>query len=545
MNNLEKQVDKIFDENPILTLPFPHIYNQFCQLVMRQILDYGEIPYSTLIPYTFIFNKVKNFSNQTLESCTESIYQIRREDFRSLFECANLNIVFPFLHSGIYSFSRTSENECHIDYRDKITEEHELRDVIVTQLSLPAIPPLKRSPKTLFEKILTRLSKGNPIQPVLFYDYISTMYSEPENSFIEADIIPDEFYTHIGFSSAMEFKKIRNAFVCIGQTYIDTSFVVDKYIKTNQLYNSPIGDSLWQGMAMAKFKHADLRALIQKLTGVTDADYEKFAEFFYCKEGENTNLHNKFTPPFWRIDDDVFFLPAIVPTLLGARNLLISIQNDKAKSKEYKYDRMISKLFEPELLKRAKNHFETRGYSTSLEIDFNGGEIDLLAYCSKSQTILTIQAKATLYAESARMAKRLDDRVSEAVDQTLRFDNLNQDKKANTFKKAFPEIEGMEDINHIRAILTNSGFGTTNSWQLLELHDITPLNCNLLKNALPECDSLLDLPSKIQTHICTISDKAEKLESFKIFTMPDQTVHQRHVETQDMKGLYDAQYWGE
>lgn len=545
MKNLEDQVDKLFDENPILTLPFPYIYNHFCQVAMRQILDEKEIPYSTVIPYAFIFNKVKNFSNQTLGSCTEVCYQIQREDFKNLFACANLNIVFPFLHSGIYNFNRTSDTECHIDYRDKKTEEHELSDAIVTQLSLPAIPALKRSPRTLFDRILKRLKKEESVNPINFYEYISTMYSCPENAFIEADIIPDEFYIHIGFSSGHEFKKIRNAFVCIGQTYIDTSFVVDKYIEVNELYNTPLGDRLWEGMAMAKLKHADLQALIQKLTNATDADYEKFTEFFFCGEGQNTNLHNKFVPPFWRIEDDVFFFPAIVPTLLGARNLLISIQNDKAKSKNYKYDSMISKLFEPELLKRASIQFEKNGYSISLEKNFNGGEIDLLVYCEKSRSILTIQAKATLYAESARMAKRLDDRVSEGVDQTLRFDNLCQESQLELFKKAFPKVENMEDVKHIRAILTNSGFGTTNSWQLLESHDITPLNCNLLKNVLSECESLLDLPEKTKLHIKNIKDNAEIIETMKVFDLPGHTVRQRHVDIQHMKKLYEAQYWGE
>lgn len=545
MKKLEDQVDKLFDENPILNLPFPHVYNHFCQLVMRQILDSREIPYSTLIPYTFIFNKIKRFNNETLESCTKALYKIQREDFKKLFECANLNIIFPFLHSGIYSFSRTSETECLIDYRDKKTEDHELSDIIVTQLSLPAIPPLKRSPKTLFERILKRLKQGKPIQPFLFHEYIAEMYSHPENSFIEADIIPDEFYSNIGFTSAIEFKKIRNAFVCIGQTYIDTSIVVDKYLSANELYNTEHGDNLWQGMAMAKLKHADLLTLIQKLTNVTNADYEKFAEFFYCGDGENINLHNKFLPPFWRLEEDVFFLPAIIPTLLSARNLLISIQNDKAKNKKYKYDNMISNLFEPELLKRASSHFEKSGYTTSLEVNFDGGEIDLLVFCNKSQTILTIQAKATLYAESARMAKRLDDRISEAVNQTLRFDNLNRQQQLNLFKKAFPNIENMDGIKHIRATLTNSGFGTTNSWQLLESHDITPLNCNLIKNCLPECESLFDLPNKISSHIEKIKKEAQKIESTKFFDLPGQAVSQRHVEIEHMNKLYEAQYWGE
>lgn len=206
---------------------------------------------------------------------------------------------------------------------------------------------------------------------------------------------------------------------------------------------------------------------------------------------------------------------------------------------------MISNLFEPELLKRAAKHFESNGLSTRLERNFEGGEIDLLVYCKNSHTILTIQAKATLYPESARMAKRLDDRITEAVEQTVRFDNLNKQSKDKLFEKAFPDINNTESAHHLRGVLTNSGFGTTASWQLLKNNDITPINCNILRNVLPECNSLLKLPEKTHQYINKLKSEIKIIESQKIFELPDHTIHQRHLETSNMKNLYDAQYWGE
>ncbi|MGN9500604.1 hypothetical protein ACTMQS_10510 [Pseudomonas syringae pv. aptata] len=545
MQQLEDMIDELFDENPILKLPFPYIYNQFCQIVTHSLLDTKEVPFSTLIPYAFIFNKVTSFTNHTLESCTEAMYEIKPEDFKHLFACANLNIVFPFIRHEIYSLTQNSETESYIDYTSKNAETHELNDIIVTQLSLPAIPPLKRSPKTLIENIRHRLIRGESMEPLGYRDYIAAMYTNPENTFIEADIVPDDFYTHIGFSSAEVFKNIRNAFVCIGQTYIDVSILVNTYLATNEIYESPLGNKLWQGLAMAKFKSSELKDYIQDLTKSSDENYEKFSEFFFCGAGENTELHNKFIPPFWRIEDEIYFCPAIVPTLLGARNLLISIQNNKIKSKKYKYDKMISKLFEPALLRRAKSHFEAHGFETALEKDFEGGEIDLLAYCKKSHSVITIQAKATLYAESARMALRLGDRVVEGIDQTIRFDMLDKDSKEALYKRAFPGIKKPEEVNHLRAILTNSGFGTTSSWEKLEEHNITPINCNILRNILPHCGSLSDLPQKVSQFIQKAKAEIEFDETTKVFDLPGHTIYQRHVEPLGMKKLYDAQYWGE
>ncbi|MFG0755446.1 hypothetical protein ACF8O8_21970 [Pseudomonas sp. TYF_14] len=545
MQQLEDMIDELFDENPILKLPFPYIYNQFCQIVTHSLLDTKEVPFSTLIPYAFIFNKVTNFTNHTLESCTESIYEIEQKDFNHLFACANLNIVFPFIRHKIYSLTQKSETESFIDYTSKDAETHELNDIIVTQLSLPAIPPLERSPKTLAESIKRRLVRGESVEPLAYRGYIADMYTNPKNTFIEADIVPDEFYTHIGFSSAEAFKKIRNAFMCIGQTYIDVSIMVNMYLAANEIYDSPLGNKLWQGLAMAKLKNSVLKEHIQHVTKSTDEDYEKFAEFFFCGAGENTELQNKFIPPFWRIEEDVYFCPSIVPTLLGARNLIISIQNNEAQKEKYKYDSMISNLFEPELLRRAKSHFEAHGFETYLEKDFKGGEIDLLVYCKKSHSIITIQAKATLYAESARMARRLDGRVSEGIEQTIRFDKLDQKSKHALYKAAFPEIEKPEEVNHLRAILTNSGFGTTVSWNKLEKHNIIPINCNILRNILPHCESLPDLPQKVSNFIQKAKAEIDFDETTKIFDLPGHTIKQRHVEPLGMKKLFDAQYWGE
>jgi hypothetical protein len=296
---------------------------------------------------------------------------------------------------------------------------------------------------------------------------------------------------------------------------------------------------------MAKLGAAELKRLVQALTGVSESDYDKFSEFFFCGEEKNSNLSLKFMPPFWIVSDDIYFCPALVPALLGTRNLLISILIDDDKNTKYSYDSLISHLFEPELLKRAQRHFESNGFCTDIESDYTGGEIDLLVFCKKSNTVMTVQAKATLYPESARMVRRLDDRIREAVDQTNRFDLLELEEKNKLFKKSFPGMDESAQINHIRAVLTNSSFGSTFSWQLLENKNIAPINCNLLKNVLPCCDTLTELPEKIEEFIYRIKSEIEITEEKKVFDLPGHTIYQRHVETHHMKNLYDAKYWGE
>lgn len=132
---------------------------------MRQLLDDKEVPYRTLIPFTFVFEKVKGFSCQTLESCTESAYRFKREDVKILPACANLNIVFSFIHSGTYRFNRKDAQASLIDYLGKATEDHELHEIILTKFSLPSIARLERSPRTIFQKIISSLEYEKVFDP--------------------------------------------------------------------------------------------------------------------------------------------------------------------------------------------------------------------------------------------------------------------------------------------------------------------------------------------------------------------------------------------
>ena len=122
---------------------------------------------------------------------------------------------------------------------------------------------------------------------------------------------------------------------------------------------------------------------------------------------------------------------------------------------------------------------------------------------------------------------------------------LDKNSKEALYKKAFPEIKNTEEVNHLRAILTNSGFGTTFSWEKLEEHNITPINCNILRNILPHCESLPDLPQKVSQFIQRAKAEIEFDETTKVFDLPGHTIYQRHVEPLGMKKLFDAQYWGE
>lgn len=537
MDRLEAHVDELFENNKILEMPFLHIFNHLCEIAMRNVLDSTGTLHEIVVPYTFIFEKLSDFSAQSRRQCNEAFYGIDREKFRLLYACANLNLVFPFVHSGVYSFLRVNEAESRIDYTDDHSLDSELKDIILTELSLPMLRNIKTDLNSILGSVTRRLRYRKSIQPCCYETYIQNMFNLFGDPFEEADIVPEEFYLQIGFSSLLAFKNIRAALIFLCRTYIDIAYIVDKYIDVNNMDGTPDGNVAWEGLAMAKLSSVEMKRLICKISDASELDYEKFCEFYFCDKDGLTGLSSRFMPPFWIVEGHIYFSPAIAMIMLSTRNLLISIQNDRSKNRKYQYDKMISHYFEPALLRRAQHEFSSASYIARCERIYNGGEVDLIIYCKKSHTIMSVQAKATLYPESARMVRRLDDRVKEGVEQILRFDSLGEASRTSFFRNVFPEVEDLRSVKHLRAILTNSGFGSKFSWELLGQYDIIPLNTKVIAEVLPGCSSLLDLSDAVKDYIEELKERAVVLESEKVFELPGHTIRQRHVEFDDLTSV--------
>lgn len=227
-------------------------------------------------------------------------------------------------------------------------------------------------------------------------------------------------------------------------------------------------------------------------------------------------------------------MPSVVPMLLGTRNLLISIQNNKAKNALYKYDENISHMFEPMLLATAQSYFEKAGFRVRIDKRTKNGQIDMLVYCAQSNTVLTIQAKATLPPESARMVDRLEQRIIEGIEQTLDFDWFDLEYKNAIFSACFDGIQS--NPNHIRGILVNSSFGSINSWRKIEETSILTINIDILRHVLAECKVLGEFGAVIESYVRNLVEVARPVLTEKTFKLSNHTIHQSHC---DMVGEAD------
>jgi len=526
-HRIERLVDEHFAADPALQLPFCTLYHFMCQVLTQTILRAGTLETGMVNPFYYILENVRDFSPMSLEESFDSIAKTEQIGMLPLIQCATLHIVFPQIHRGLYTITADGENASRIHYSSERAASLERRDVLLTNLSLPFVVPKKKASAEFLQAAVRRLNRGERLTPSRALNEIRTVYAEDGLLYREDALVPDEVFVQLGFSSAIAFRQIRRAFVALAQVYLNATRLVDRFLEERHQY-AAAGDHLWIGIAMERISRDGLHALIFEICGVAGADFEKFLEFFVGDAGTK-KISNSFMPPFWSIGEHIYFMPGALPTLLGQRNLLISIQNDPCKRRRYDFDKQISNLFEPTLIARAREYFHSSGFLSKTECGFADRSIDLVVYCQKSNIVLTIQAKATLPPENARMVERLQTRVNEGLDQIEVFDRIDENTKLQLFNTWFPEAVSV-GVRHIRAVLVNSSFGSFSAWERLESLDVLPLNTYIMSTLLPKCSTLSELKPAVWALIDDIERTSEAVLEEKLFTVGSHVIKQDHYE---------------
>lgn len=545
LDSIESLIDTHFDQNPLLGLPFGVLFNFMSEMATNQFIERGQIDIGFLNPLTFVFERSLDLTPLSQKDCRQRIGEVEALDpaLLDLMKCANLNIVFPFIHNGIYTFQRLDSHTWLVDYASDSARRAELVDSVLSNLSTPIIPHLTvPGTREHWVAVKRRLDRRDAQNVIKGARYIQRIYETMSYNYREADLVPDATFIELGFSSAAAFRQIRQAFCAICYAYMQTAVVVNRYCEQRNL-SYEIEYRLAEGLSMAVVKKNTIKETVSRLTGTSDSDFDKFGEFFFESGEKRSTISKRSLPPFWSLGDDLYFCPAMALVSMSVRNLLMTVQNHLPFAEKYKFHGPISDLFEPTLLRRAKYHFEAHSYEVVLEKKIPGTEIDMLVYCARSNTLLTIQAKATLYPEGARMVRNLDGRIGEGIQQLRKFDRMDQSAKARIINECFPGV-GDRQPRQINGILTNAGFGSCKSWDAMEREQIMATNCNILRHVLPLCADLTALIEQTKKYIERCLELVDHEVKDKRFEIGDQTILQKNLDF-DIKQLYLQNLMGE
>lgn len=340
------------------------------------------------------------------------------------------------------------------------------------------------SPLRARSREFTRLVRTWPIlDPDLVDSIFHDLYELHSTSIREPSFLPiDAYQSAFGFSR-QEFNSVRSGLFAIGSFSNGMHFAAaeerDKAVDQGSAsrfhteyleWDTPIltaGFFFTRLLRMTQLPHARIEAVLAPLT------LNAFTRDF-------GNAGDGYLPPVVRFNNDtILFNPYALRLMTHERNLLYVINRRHRE----RFDNIVSRHLEPMLLEEAIEQFgRVPGWLIRKNVLWAEGEIDLLAFDVRSNSVMQIQAKAAIPAQNARMTRQLEDHTVKAISQLKRVVELPAAQRDAIVSRAFGQQ--VQDGNWISAILSRSGLGTWRSWSLLG--DIIPLNIPLLGQTLSE-----------------------------------------------------------
>lgn len=534
--SLEEKLDKEFSDHPLMKGEFLKEYIRLSGILSYRLACEGSIPVDCVQIFYAIFNNLHNFNEVDFGSVFPAFVGEGANDFNYLLQCASLHLTFPQLHKKILKIN--GDNGLYfVDYVNDEAKNIEVQDSILTNASLPGVGGIHVGNKEISAYFIDKINNNENINLYDIFDYLKEISLSYKDSFIEQPLIQDEGYQEIGFSSKDAFLKIRSALIAVANV-VNFGFYICHCIYLRDQSDTYIQNYMFDNFSVINLNQNYFDEIILKLSGVGFEDLKCFKKYFYYspRYAARKKIDREFLPPVYEVGDNVYFSSALLPMLLSTRNLLIKLQeSDEGTFEKQLFDEQISKRFEPTLVERAEKYFLEAGCVVKKEIPYNGGSFDMIIFSPKDNIVLTVQAKATLYPESARSVDRLVDRLTNkkdgAVSQVLKFDNFSSEYKFEIFNREFPGLDLNNKPLHLRSILTNSSFGSYKSWSEIYKNKIIPINCNILNNTLGKGKSLGSLSFEVDMYIKGLVERHEviwdeidfKLKSFQMKQVRFQT----------------------
>ncbi|WP_288129683.1 hypothetical protein [Microbulbifer sp.] len=541
---IESEVDRQFEGNPILKLPLIELFYLIANTgSLRLVENSGELPF-LFSPFTFVFEKMEDVDFYPVSDLVKNWQKIDLHDFNSLMQCANLNIVFPHLHRGIYTFEVESEDHVSICYKSDKIKRFEHLDIILSNLSLPTIRNSTKHQKEFVRSIIPRLKRKEMVQPLMCKSYIKKVYADSQIKFSEAGLVSDDFFCDLGFFSKCDFQSIRDAFCAIFEVYNDAIRYTYRFLEGNDLFGTEFEDKLYAPLPLAAVPEDYLKRLILEVSKCSEESYEIFSKLFFTPAGELGGCSRTHFPPLVNFNGNVVFFSGISIGLMSTRNLISRLIEGQHKLNDVSFDSVLSKHLEPALIERACIQFLENGYQVLPNKKTFDSEVDLLVYCERSDTCLVIQAKAPIYPDSARNLSSIDGRVREACEQVLRFRSLSESKKLAVVKSAFPQVKVAGAPDFIYGILVNGSFGSYKSWEKMESEGVIPINCNILRNTLVHGSDLSQLGGRVLEYFERLLKLEVETPKTINFQIGKYTITQ-YTSDFDQRHLFESEYRGE
>jgi len=423
-----------------------------------------------------LFGKCSRVVGADIDDALSVVDHRFKTDIEQLLGYAHFCEIMPLVRRGFFSVQR-QPSVFALRHPGEEFVKHEENDILMSEMVLPhdlAPPPypienckrmIKAWPKIPGDALIAVL-KG------AYEHYIGNVFEFP--------LLSDEaFEEGFGFSRT-DFIRVRAALMAYADFCLGMADAAE--LLSGRAFTRPRRQMLQKEVrewASPLLKRNHIIGLAAGLSGVKPDTTERITDVFTIDLDnlEGTAAGEDFFPPFLRLGDALLFSPHAVKRTMPERNLLYTmVRTDKKK-----FDSVVSRHLEPALLEDTVKILATLpGVEVTKNVNWENGELDILAYHEASNSAFQVQAKAGVPPQGARMVAQVESRTLEATKQIRRFLNLSSDGRDAICSSAIGrKVSG---VVWSSGVLVRTCLGTEKAWT--GIAGCIPLNPVLLRAAV-------------------------------------------------------------
>lgn len=395
--------------------------------------------------------------------------------------------------------------------------KHEEYDILMSEMVLPH----DLTPPPYPIENCKRMVKAWPMIPgEALVEVLKGAYDHYMGKFFELPLLSDGAFQEAFDFSRTDFIRVRAALMAYSDFCLGMADAAE--LLSGRAFTRPRRAALQREVrewAAPLLNRNHMIGVAAGVSGVEPSAAERIVDFFTV---DLDNLYGSgagegFFPPFLRLENALLFSPHAVKRTMPERNLLYSmVRIDKKK-----FDNVVSSHLEPALLDDAAEFLSgLPGVEIKRNVNWERGEIDLLAYHEASNSAFQLQAKAGVPPQGARMVAQVESRTLEAAKQVERFLGLSDDEKDKICSSAIGRK--LSGISWCSGILVRTCLGTERAWS--GIAGYVPLNPVLLRAAVKRmCEvgefTMMMLGEVVEAELTNLRSTAVLGWEYKSFTL--------------------------
>ncbi|MDR6221458.1 hypothetical protein [Deinococcus soli (ex Cha et al. 2016)] len=492
-SKFERELDDKYRSLSIIKGPFLYLLAQYHHTIhnlmtgsRRNEIQPNKAKASTLLSnLSYVFPiMIKEGTREALDENLDAITYLlsvdpKMEELEYATSYTNLFEVFPPFHRKKLKLLDSEADVFKLDYWSEDVKRSEYQDIVLGDVGVP----ITDSNYPVNPEVLYKFALGFP-ERVEFHDVLIELMNLAEHhyyNFLEFPMLNDEGMLAVAGVTNEEFRRFSAFWHSVSDFLIQAMVMLDELrVKEKRSQNDYFLMSQIADFCFFRLSENFFLDNLMSFTGLSEDQINALMRFYQIdidKETPDTShCADGYLPPFIKLRNQIIMAPHSVKLFLQARNMIYAVNKLDTK----KFDNDISAHLEPELISQAQAILSALpGIEVVSNIQYDAGEIDMLAYSSSENLAIHFQAKGAIPPQGSRMTRSLEERVIEALRQLDVFKNLDQTEKDSIISHAFGRK--VNDVEVIDAVLCRTYFGSEKAY--LKRNDAIFVNLAMLVRA--------------------------------------------------------------